>query len=334
MIGDVLVNGIPLRFDHEHVSSTGRRCELFQQSSFARFGNGNIVPMNDTDSTSSGLVNSEGPFKAPGGQLYRRSIRPEKEPVARLAIVHGYGDHSGRHFHFMQWMAERGFACDAFDLRGQGLSDGRRGYVRRWEDYLDDLTTFLSILNSGDSSGTPLFVLGHSHGGLVVAAAGEEGLLESAGVRGVILTSPYFRSRMKISLRKILLGRMVAPFVPWMPFPTGLTNDGMSSDPAMVAQSGADPLITRVATPRWYLAHLRTQRRVMDRAANFHLPLLVLAAGDDIVANPDASEEFVRHVASKDRRFRLCPGQKHELLRETGRFEIFEEILAWIRSHL
>ena len=282
----------------------------------------------------SGLVNSEGPFDGPGGRLYRRSVRPEKDAVGRLALVHGYGDHSGRHVHFMQWMAERGFACDVFDLRGQGLSEGRRGYVRRWEEYLDDLNAFLSLVNSQYSSNLPLFVLGHSHGGLVVAAAGEEGLLEFAGVRGVILTSPYLRSCMKVPLRKILLGRMIAPFIPWMQFPTGLTNDGMSSDPLMVADSSADPLVTRVATPRWYLSHLRMQRRVLDGAAKLRLPLLVLAAGADIIADPQASEEFVQAAASQDKRFRLYPSQKHELLRETGRFEVFKEILVWSRSHL
>lgn len=276
------------------------------------------------------VIATEGAFAGPGGRLYRRSFRPASDPIARLVFVHGYGDHSGRHSHFMRWLAGRGIACDACDLRGQGLAEGRRGFVRRWKDYLDDLNAFLSMLRSQHPPATPQFVLGHSHGGLIVAAAGETGLLTSADVRGVVLTSPYLRSRMQIPLRKILLGRTVVLFVPWLPIPTGLTNEGMSSDPAMVAESAADPLITRVATPGWYLAHLRVQRQVMARAAQFRLPLLVLAAGDDVVADPNAAEEFVQSAGSTDKNFRLLPHLLHEVLREIGRETIFESIAAWI----
>jgi len=293
-----------------------------------------IIEMSEIAPIGEKPIISEGLFEGPGGLLYRRSIRPENGAVARIALVHGYGDHSGRHVHFMRWMAERRVACDAFDLRGQGLAEGRRGYVRRWEEYLDDLSSFLSLVRSDYPADLPLFLMGHSHGGLIVAAAGESVMLETAGVRGVVLTSPYLRSRMIVPLRKIALGRAVVLFVPWMRIATGLTNEGMTSDPAMIAESSLDPLITRSATPRWYLAHLRVQRRVMAEAVQFRLPLLILAAGADVVADSDASEEFVRSAISVDKRFQLIPSQKHELLRETGRPEVFMEIFDWILAHL
>src|SRR5688500_3489789 len=113
-------------------------------------------------------------FRAPGGvTLHRLSITPAADqPVsARLAEVHGYGDHAGRYWELMTWLASRGVACHAFDFRGHGRSTGRRGFVRRWDEHLDDLRAFLDLpaLRHDSPGDPPLFVLGHSHGGLVVA---------------------------------------------------------------------------------------------------------------------------------------------------------------------
>ncbi|HSU66533.1 MAG TPA: lysophospholipase, partial [Tepidisphaeraceae bacterium] len=255
-------------------------------------------------------------FQGPGGRLFLRGVRPSSAAIARLVIVHGYGDHSGRFSHFMRWMAGRGIACHAADLRGQGRSDGRKGYVARWEHYLDDLAAILSQTSAGEGPHVPLFVLGHSHGGLVVAAAGERGVLERAGVRGVVLTSPYLRSKMRVPRAKIVLGRAVGLFFPWLPVATGLQNEWMSSDPDMVEDTRVDPLCTRVATPRWYTGQLRAQGEVMKRAGDFRLPLFVLGAGADRVADTSAAEEFVSRAGSADKTFRSYPGLLHELLRE------------------
>ncbi|HEY2584708.1 MAG TPA: alpha/beta hydrolase [Tepidisphaeraceae bacterium] len=278
------------------------------------------------------VIEDAGFFDGPAGRLYRRIARPTNRAVARLSIVHGYGDHSGRYAHFMQWMALRGVACGAVDLRGQGAADGRRGFVRRWEDYLDDVRAFLSLPAPGETEAAPRFILGHSHGGLVVAAAGEAGLLETAGIRGVVLTSPFLQSRMELPRVKVVLGRLVGLAIPWLPVSTGLNAEWMSSDSEMVEQTRNDPLCARVATPRWYAGQLRAQQRVMENAASFRLPLLVLAAGADPIAEPAAAERFVQRVGSAEKAFRILPGLLHELLRERGREQIFQEILTWVTS--
>ena len=110
---------------------------------------------------------AEADFPGLAGTLHRRAVVAPSPAFARLAILPGYGDHSGRYVEFMRWMARRGVTCHALDFRGHGLSAGRRGFVRRWDEFLDDLNAFLAQpALAGDG---PLFVLGHSHGGLVVA---------------------------------------------------------------------------------------------------------------------------------------------------------------------
>src|SRR5438270_186998 len=106
-------------------------------------------------------------------RLHHTAVVPPTPHFARLAFLHGYGDHSGRYLHFLQWMAGHGVACHAVDFRGHGRSTGKKAHVNRWDEYLDDLTAFLNIreLSSAGDDRTPVFALGHSHGGLIAAAA-------------------------------------------------------------------------------------------------------------------------------------------------------------------
>ncbi len=85
------------------------------------------------------MTERESTLKTPAGTLHHLSIAPATPPIARVLIIHGYGEHIARHRHFMHWLALRGIAADGIDLRGQGRSTGRRGFVRDWTDSLTDI---------------------------------------------------------------------------------------------------------------------------------------------------------------------------------------------------
>ncbi|HEU4751786.1 MAG TPA: alpha/beta hydrolase, partial [Armatimonadota bacterium] len=223
---------------------------------------------------------------ANGGRpsLFRRTVRPAGPAWARVGVLHGYGDHGGRYGHFMRWLAERGVACHAVDFRGHGNAGGRRGFVSRWEEFLEDLREFLACDPvAAEFPETPLFLVGHSHGGLVLAAAGEAGL---DGVAGCVFSAPYLRGKMRVPGYKTLAARVLDPVLPWLRISNGLRSDWMSSDPEMLEETGRDPLVLHTATPRWYLTCLRAQAEVLQRAPRFRQPLLMLVPEADPVADP------------------------------------------------
>jgi alpha-beta hydrolase superfamily lysophospholipase len=230
-------------------------------------------------------------------------------------------------------MAMRGITCHALDFRGQGSARGRRGFVRKWEQYQQDLLTLLQLPAVQKRNDQPLFLLGHSHGGLVVAAAGVYEDDRLAQVRGCILTSPFFRNNVTVPARKIWLARAANPVLPWLKFPIGLREEWMSSDPEMVEESRRDPLRARVATPRWYLGMTQAQERVMKEAGRFTKPLLVLTGSADPVADPSAGQEFYERAGSADKTYRSYPNLLHELLREKQRETAFADVRNWILAH-
>lgn len=276
------------------------------------------------------LTFQESPFRGSGVELYRRTVAPS-EPWARLGILHGYGDHSGRYAHCMERLAEAGVLCHALDFRGHGRASGRRGHVGSWDEYIADLDAFLGLpeVREGEGAGLPLFLLGHSHGALVMAAAGIRGLPR---VSGCIMSAPYLGMKMQVRASKRLAARVFDRTLPWLPIPSGLRDEWMSSDEEMLRDSRGDPLIFRTATPRWYSGALAAQAQVMTDAPEFRLPLLVLAAEGDPVADPRAAHDFFERAGSEDKTYRLFLDHLHELLRESGRERIFAVMLEWMRD--
>lgn len=274
------------------------------------------------------VLRSEGALASGSVTLFHRSVRPVGKIVARLGVIHGYGDHSGRYEHLMLWLAQRGIAVSAFDLRGQGRSSGKRGFVVRWEDYLADLKQFLALdeLRQGDRR-PPLFLLGHSHGGLVLAAAVLRGI---ALPRGCVFTSPFFKSRMIVPRYKTLIARIADRVMPSLRVPSGIPGAWLSHDPSMREQSDHDPHVCKTATPRWWFTHQVIQHDVLASAREFALPMLLQWGGADPLADESAARHFFDRAASADKTFLRYPDMLHELLRETQRETVFEDLRRWI----
>src|SRR3989338_11538789 len=91
-------------------------------------------------------------------RLFERWWAPEGEPRAVVVIVHGYAEHSGRYGETAEYLVRRGYAVYAFDLRGHGRSEGRRAFVRSFDEYLVDVNIFLERVKSEEKD-KPVFLL-------------------------------------------------------------------------------------------------------------------------------------------------------------------------------
>src|ERR1700737_4052747 len=107
---------------------------------------------------------AEGKLAGSMGQLYWRAWKPSGPAKALLVLAHGYAEHIGRYEHVANFFRGRGFAFYAFDQIGHGKSDGRRGYVNSFADYLADLKGIITFAQARER-GLPTFLLGHSMGG-------------------------------------------------------------------------------------------------------------------------------------------------------------------------
>ena len=270
---------------------------------------------------------------ADGARLFWQSWSPEGEPAAVLAVVHGYGEHGGRYAFLVDAMASRGYAVVTFDLRGHGHSPGPRGHIRRFNDYVADTGAFLARVGR-TFPGRPVLLLGHSMGGLIAVAFAEQGGEATRKIAGLVLSSPFVGVRLPVPAIQVKAARLLSRIVPTLRMTNPLRNEQLSHDPVVVAAAGADPLNHRVTTVRWAAEVLGAQRSVLSAAGSLRLPLLLLYADDDPIADPRTSEELFAGAGSADKTKVCYAGYYHEVFNEVGRAAVFDDLAAWLETRV
>jgi lysophospholipase len=252
------------------------------------------------------------------------------DPAAVIALVHGYGDHGGRHTWFGEDMAARGYAVYAYDLRGHGQSSGTRGQVKRFADYLDDTAIFLDEVRRREP-GKPLVLLGHSLGGLICTRFVQERPFDG---RALVLSSPFFALVVQPEPAKLLGAKALSVVWPGRDIGNTVRAEDLSHDATVVEAYVTDPLVHHVATARWAAEALSAQDAAMAAAPRVTLPLLLLYGKDDQVADPAFAEAFFATAGSADKKLIHYEGFYHELFNEVGREQVFADVAAWLAEHI
>ena len=295
-------------------------------------------------------------FTIPGAsdevQLSTLLIAPES-PKAVFQLVHGMAEHKERYIPFMNYLSEKGYACVINDLRGHGQSvttkedlgfmdkGGMRGLV-------DDVRC-VTLWARERFPGLPVFLFGHSMGSMIVRsyiklydkeidglvvcgspsrnpAAGLGDFL--AGCIGLFKGQRY-RSNF---LAGLCTGNNDRPFKA-----DGLRNAWLSTNKANVQAYNNDPLCGFTFTVNGYRNGLfRLMKDIYSPqgwvVAKPELPVHFIAGSDDpcIVSIRKFSEavSFLRARGYREVTSKLYPGLRHEILNETGREEVYRDVLA------
>jgi acylglycerol lipase len=254
----------------------------------------------------------------------------QPEVTAVVAVVHGYGDHGGRYTWLGEDLAARGWALYAYDLRGHGQSSGRRGQVRRFEEYLEDTEVFLGEVRRAQP-GKSVFLLGHSMGGLVCARLAE---VRPPDVTGLILSSPFLQLAEAVPPSRVAGVKVLAKVWPNRDIGNSVRAAQLSHDESVVEAYVTDPLVHHVAPARWAVALLGAQDAAMTEAGKIALPLLVLYGTEDEVVDFAFIEALYAQAASADKSLLRYEGYYHECFNETGRAQVFDDLATWLGARL
>ena len=264
---------------------------------------------------------------ARGHSLLQRAWLP-REPEQVLLLVHGYGEHSGRYEHVGAWLAARGCAVHAFDQQGHGRSSGRRCHVRRFGDFLDDLA-IVQARAAAQHPGLPLFPVGHSMGGLIVASYARE---RSPDVAGVVLSGPALALGDDVPKGRLLAARLLRWLAPWLAVPAGLDAEGLSRDPAVVRAYIDDPLVYDRMTLSLAAELFAAIERTAGGAGDVGVPVLLLHGGADPLCPERGSRAFHAGLRPDGCDLRVYPELRHEIFNEPERESVFEDLLGWVRA--
>lgn len=265
-----------------------------------------------------------------GLHLYAQHWQPDAAPSAVVVLVHGYGEHCGRYNHVASTFAGRGAAVYGYDQRGYGRSDGTRAYVDSFNQYLDDLNQFLDYVRTRQPD-RPLFLFGHSMGGLVVL---KHVLERPSSHKGLMLSAPAIKINPNLAplLRRLaqFLGR-VAPTLPTTRSPEG----AISRDPAVVEEAKNDPLNYhgRVLA-RTGAEMLKAGEEVRRHLDDLSDPFLVIHGTADSLASPEWSKRLYKRAASNDKTIELYEGLYHETFNEPEQDEVLRDLGNWLGERI
>lgn len=257
---------------------------------------------------------------------------PAEKPEAFLVWIPGFAEHKDRYTHFAGWMAEQKVSFVSVDLRGHGQSDGKRGFVKKFEGYFLDVDALLQWTRdvAGD---LPFFFGSHSMGGLVAARYLERGQL-SRPIHGAVMTSPFLGLGVPVPGWKKALAKTVSGIIPGAAVPAGLDPALLSHDPDIVDAYKNDPLVFTKATARWFMEVVKHQADVISDASRIKLPIFVGQGGGDQIVDVKASRSFFDNLGSEDKKYVEYEDYYHEVLNEVKKERVYQDIAEFIRTRI
>lgn len=272
------------------------------------------------------VVHTEGILKAwDGFDLFWQTWEPELEPRGVVLLMHGFGEHSARYHHLATFLVRAGYAVMAIDARGHGRSGGRRAHVDQFDEFPRDLDRVVAEAEERWPD-RYLVVFGHSNGGLIAL---HHALMSPGRVEAYAVTSPFLGFKVKVPLLKALAGNLMSSIWPTLALPTDLDPAVLSSNREVVEKYANDPLVTEVATARWFTETKEAQQELLSNAGQVRAPFLFLVSGSDELADAEAAEEVFHRLGSPEREFEILPDLLHEVMNEPGWEGLARRVVGW-----
>ena len=264
--------------------------------------------------------------------IFYRIAMPAKKVKSIVLLIHGWGEHSGHHEELIRSLNDEGFGVYAPDMRGFGHSQGQRGYISEFADYLYDLYLLIGIIKKIHTE-TKLFVIGHSMGGLIVTRLVQV-YQNDIAFNGLVLSAPLFKLVLDVPKIKIKVGEFFSKWVPRLSLPNKIPVEKLTHDPEKAAEIEQDPLFHWQANSRWFTEVTREMETVVKKANTIKLPILILHSREDEVNSIAGSKIFLKNLENKEnKQLKELEGMKHNIFDEVNRKSVFKMVTSWLKKN-
>lgn len=274
----------------------------------------------------------QGNFRSSDGLelFYQKWIVNEARGV--VIIAHGLGEHSSRYQHLLDQMAGKNLSFYALDHRGHGRSQGKRGHILSFNNFLADLDILVQMARS-ENPDLPIILLGHSMGGVI---AFQYALRYPKTINGLILSSAGLLPILDAPVWQQKLVRILSRIYPGLVVANGLNAAGLSHDQTVVDNYLNDPLVHDKVSVRWFTEFIFAGQEALRRAGEITMPLLIIHGKEDPIVDYRGSEQTMELASSSDKTLYVFDGLLHETMNETldQRQEVLAKVEQWILSHI
>ena len=296
--------------------------------------------------------------------IHCRKWIPEGQPVAVLQLVHGMVEYIERYDEFASFLASKGYLVVGHDHIGHGhsvTSDDQLGVMtgKHPSDFMvEDMYTHYSMTKK-DFPNLPYFILGHSMGsymtrkflavkskdiegitGAVIMGTGQEAASTCSGGLATIAVLSLFQGK---NHRSNVIRNMTysAPYKQYDCYGKDYTKSWLSKNLESVEKYYHDKYCTYTFTLNAYKGLVEATKFACSKEAvdmmRKDMPLLVISGADDPVGNlgagTTAAADAFKAGGVSDVTLKLYEGDRHEILNELDRQQVFEDIYQWFEAH-
>jgi acylglycerol lipase len=263
-----------------------------------------------------------------GLKLYFQCWQTGQNQKGIICLVHGLGEHTGRYAHWAELLNQAGYSVLTYDLRGHGKSDGPRGHINSFNDFMNDTDTLLKEAEKR-FPGVPRFLYGHSLGSIIVC---NYVLRKKPQLNGVVISALVNRTPLRQQKGKIFLANIVGTIVPRLSMASGLDPNTISRDPEIVSIYTHDPLVHSKTSAGFGKSLFEAIDWADQHASEWTLPVLFMHGEKDQLGYVEGAREFASKIKG-DCTLKIWPGLFHEVHNEPEKEEVFEYLRNWLDQH-
>ncbi len=297
------------------------------------------MPLNKSYSSLEGTFKSSSPQ---GSHIFYKHYfsskweREREKKRTHIIFQHGMIEYHKRHEEFIEFVMDNyeGAICiSVMDLLGHGLSGGERAFVENFNIFLEDYKHFcnLCIEDLYKERDVSTFMMAHSLGALITLRAIGDGHQLKIKPKGVILVSPCIKPKIEIPKYVYLGARELPSPIKSLRLPVVYNAYDLTQDNEKAISFIQDPLISKFITMQLGLETIEASRQIHGLSYFLKSPCLFVLSGDDDVVDVEKTKLFIAGMNKSLVKVLYYKDAKHDILNETCRSEVFQEIMNYIQ---
>ena len=248
---------------------------------------------------------------------------------AVIVMVHGASEHHGRYKWLIEMWRSEHFHVVMGDLPGQGTSTRRRGHIDAFDEYIEEVEKWVK---EAETFKLPIFLLGHSMGGLVVIRAMQEKQLP---VEGIILSSPCLGLVEPPPKGLEWVSKGLNYVVPSLRLKSHLEPGIATRNKEIRELDENDSLMVRKVSIRWYRELVKAMKLAYQKVEKFpDTPVLILQGGDDKICDKVVIREWFDKLKVSEKMYKEWEGLYHEVFNEPERNKVFHFTHLFVKMHI